>query len=92
MSPSQEHQQGEAVGVFHHQVVDKLVICLHVLTMVERRERRRRPALTYRIFPAVLVSFQLRKLQRHLWLAGSRHRPHDVDVLDHRALRRGAQF
>ena len=92
MSPSQEHQQGEAVGVFHHQVVDKLVICLHVLTMVERRERRRRPALTYRIFPAVLVSFKLRKLQRHLRLAGSRHRPHDVDVLDHRALRRGAQF
>ena len=29
---------------------------------------------------AVLVSLQLRKLQRHLWLARGRHRPDDVDV------------
>jgi uncharacterized BrkB/YihY/UPF0761 family membrane protein len=35
-------------------------------------------------------SAELRKLQRHLWLAGRRHRPDDVDVDvgHHRAVRR----
>ena len=43
---------------------------------------------------AVLVSLQLRKLQRHLWFARGCHRPDDVDVdvRNHRAVRGGAEL
>jgi membrane protein len=47
-----------------------------------------------RLFPAVLVSLEFRKLQCNLWLAGRRDRADDVDVDvgHHRTVRCGTEF
>jgi membrane protein len=52
------------------------------------------PALDRRLRAIVLVSFELRKLHRNLWLPGSSHRPDDVDVDvgHHRAVRRRTEL
>jgi hypothetical protein len=50
--------------------------------------------LARRLFLAFVVSFELRKLRRHIWLARSSNWSDDVDVdvCDHRALRSRTQF
>src|SRR6267143_552237 len=62
--------------------------------MAKRGYAGRCLALDRRLDAIVLVSVELRKLQRNLWLAGRRHRVDDVDVDvgDHRAVRRRTEF
>ena len=60
------------------------------LAMAQRWNRGRGAALDRRFLRAVLVSVEFRRIRRHLWVAGRRHRLDDVDVDvgHHRAVRR----
>src|SRR5665213_347961 len=64
------------------------------LAMAQRRHAGSSSALDRGLVAVVLVSVELRKLQRHLWLAWRGDRPDDVDVDvgDHCAVRRGAEL
>ena len=64
------------------------------VAVVERRQRVRRLCVARGLLAVLLVSRQLRQLQRHLWRARRGRGPDDVDVdRDHRSAgRRRAQF